>query len=441
MVVWLLPSSSSLPQQPLLSFCPSYKLALRKCNREIRQNCTKRPQVLPLANGETVAGLRLFVLSDLHTDYSENMTWVKSLSTTRHKKDVLLVAGDVAETCKKFIQTMSSLKDRFEHVFYVPGNHDLWCRWEKDDYPDSLEKLNKLLEACRRIGVETNPMVVDGLGIVPLFSWYHKSFDREEDITGIRIPALEMISSWPDIPLRLAKRWPVEGADIAVEESSMVDRLSFLKRCLVGRLSGYDKELPSALVFMASQLTSKACKDFHACKWPKELLKEDASLALYFDVMNNKNEDAINEIQQTCSQIISFSHFVPRQELCPEKRMLFYPNLPKIIGSDFLEVSIRSIHQVAGSSSACHVFGHTHFCWDAVLDGIRYVQAPLAYPRERRRRMNGGEDWLPYCIYSGGQFTERLSPCYWSDYYFENPRTPHMMQLAPWVARFYRQSP
>ncbi|KAK2989513.1 hypothetical protein RJ640_005405 [Escallonia rubra] len=247
MVVWLLPSSSSLPQQPLLSFCPSYKIALRKCNREIRQNCTKRPQVPPLANEEAVAGLRLFVLSDLHTDYSENMTWVKSLSTTRHKKDVLLVAGDVAETCTKFVQTMSILKDRFEHVFYVPGNHDLWCRWEKDDYPDSLEKLNKLLEACRRIGVETNPMVVDGLGIVPLFSWYHKSFDREEDITGVRIPSLEM-----------------------------------------------------------------ACKDFHACKWPKELLKEDASLALYFDVMNNKNQDAINEIQQTCSQIISFSHFVPR---------------------------------------------------------------------------------------------------------------------------------
>jgi hypothetical protein len=61
----------------------------------------------------------------------------------------------------------------------------------------------------------------------------------------------------------------------------------------------------------------------------------------------------------------------PRQELCPEKRMLFYPNLPKIIGSDFLEVRIRSIHGSEGNASACHVFGHTHFCWDSVLDGIR----------------------------------------------------------------------
>lgn len=181
-----------------------------------------------------------------------------------------------------------------------------------------------------------------------------------------------------------------------------------------------------------------------------------------------------------------------RPELCPEKRMLFYPNLPKIIGSDCLEGRLRSIHRKDGGSEACHVFGHTHFCWDAVLDGIRYdpytifgfflissiripvgifawwdgyythtsswifldiqyyiqeecyslltcryVQAPLAYPRERKRRMNGGEDWLPFCIYYDGHLEERLSPCYWSDYYSYNKRQPENTKLAPWVARFY----
>ena len=28
--------------------------------------------------------------------------------------------------------------------------------------------------------------------------------------------------------------------------------------------------------------------------------------------------------------IISFSHFLPRIELIPEKRFLYYPNLPKV---------------------------------------------------------------------------------------------------------------
>lgn len=67
----------------------------------------------------------------------------------------------------------------------------------------------------------------------------------------------------------------------------------------------------------------------------------------------------------------------------------------------------------------------------------RYVQAPLAYPRERKRRMNGGEDWLPFCIYYDGHLGERLSPCYWSDYYSFNERQPENTKLAPWVARFY----
>ncbi|KAM7479545.1 hypothetical protein LguiA_027758 [Lonicera macranthoides] len=373
MVVWLVSSCLSLSPQLNHSISLPKKAVFRKCGREIKQSCIKRPQIFPSVNGDAV-GLRVFVLSDLHTDYSENMTWVKHLSSVSYKKDVLLVAGDVAETYKNFVVTMSMLKDRFEHVVYVPGNHDLWCRGAKDDYLDSLEKLTELLDACRRVGVETNPMVIDGLGIIPLLSWYHESFDREKDIAGLRIPSLEMV-----------------------------------------------------------------CKDFHACKWPRELSNVGTSLALYFDAMNNKNQNAINEIQSSCSQIISFSHFLPRQELCPEKRMLFYPNLPKIIGSDFLEARLRSIHKVDGSASACHVFGHTHFCWDAMLDGIRYVQAPLAYPRERRRRMNGGEDWLPFCIYSDGQFAEKLSSCYWSDYYSINPRSPHITQLAPWVAKFYRQ--
>ncbi|KAL3835334.1 hypothetical protein ACJIZ3_010070 [Penstemon smallii] len=339
------------------------------CNKvERRVNLTR--VVKPCTEAETSDGTRVFVMSDLHTDYPDNMSWVKSLS--QRTESVVLVAGDVAETMDNFVLTMSVLKDKFQHVFFVPGNHDLWLRRDKSHYLGSLDKLDKLLDACGRLGVETKPTIVDGLGIIPLYSWYHESFDGERDITGYRIPSLEM-----------------------------------------------------------------ACKDFHVCKWPDRLKSEETSLALYFDSLNDENWSRVKDIQRQCSHIISFSHFVPRQELCPEKRMLFYPNLPKIIGSKYLETRIRSIHGAEGSASSCHVFGHTHFCWDAVVDGIRYVQSPLAYPRERKRRMNGGEDWLPFCIYSGGNFAEKLSPCYWSDYYTVNPRTPEITQLAPWVSKYY----
>ncbi|MQL72226.1 hypothetical protein Taro_004557 [Colocasia esculenta] len=350
----------------------------RRCAAWSRRGCVvARQQALPtshLSHRHGRAGAaRVFVLSDLHTDYEENMAWVRRMSSEEYKGDVLLVPGDVAETYKNFVTTMSMLRRRFRSVFFVPGNHDLWCRREGGIYLDSLGKLKALLDVCRDLGVETSPGIVDGLGIVPLYSWYHENFDKESDVIGFRIPSLDMV-----------------------------------------------------------------CKDFHACKWPQQLSSKDISLALYFDLMNEKNHDSIEEIKRQKCQIITFSHYVPRQELCPEKRMLFYPNLPKIIGSDLLEARLRSIHGIQGKASACHVFGHTHFCWDTVLDGIRYVQAPLSYPRERKRRMNGGEDWLPFCLYNRG-LTDTLSPCWWSDYYRSNKREPDNTDLAPWVARFYKR--
>ncbi|CAL5184940.1 unnamed protein product [Lathyrus oleraceus] len=376
MVVRFSPFSLKLSQQPHNHefSCFSKQVAV-SCSYGLKRFDLRRPQILSSAFGGKSNGLRVFVVSDLHTDYDENLKWVECLSNVKYKDDVLLVAGDVAETYSKFVVTMSLLRERFEHVFYVPGNHDLWCRREGQNYVDSVEKFNKLLEACKRIGVETNPMVVGALGIIPLFSWYHESFDKEEDITGYRIPSLEM-----------------------------------------------------------------ACKDFYACNWPNGLSNGDTSLSLYFDALNDKQTESIKEIQKTCDHIITFSHFVPRQELCPEKRMLFYPKLPKVIGSDPLEDRIRSIHGAQGRehASSCHVFGHTHFCWDAVVDGIRYVQAPLAYPRERKRRMNGGDKWLPFCLYADKKFSRKLNPCFWSDYYSLIPRTPHNTKLAPWVARFYK---
>ncbi|BBG96368.1 hypothetical protein Prudu_005156 [Prunus dulcis] len=320
MVVSIAPYCLSFSQQTCHSNYISKHIALSKYRRDIRRGCLRRPQILPSTLGDAV-GLRVFVLSDLHTDYTENMEWVKCLPTVGYKNDVLIVAGDVAETYKNFIVTMSLLKDRFEHVLYVPGNHDLWCRHEGEIYAsvvhalppptaivhrislltfadlksapltfdddfarmplskqkrpltrsaqisscklgnfisdpsckenlDSHQKLKKLLDTCRGLGVQTSPMVLDGLGIIPLFSWYHESFDREEEITSIHVLPLEM-----------------------------------------------------------------ACKDFKACKWSKELSNGDISLALYFDAMNEKNQSVIKEIQNTCNQIITFSHFVPREEM------------------------------------------------------------------------------------------------------------------------------
>ena len=108
--------------------------------------------------------------------------------------------------------------------------------------------------------------------------------------------------------------------------------------------------------------------------------------------------------------------------------------------------------RVAALQPHLHVFGHTHFGWDAEIDEIRYVQAALATPKERRRRMRtleiGGIASEPLEIYNGARtarFTGRSTAAFaprrhavWSEYYRHTDRTPGDVEPAPWVLEHYR---
>ncbi|CAM6098737.1 unnamed protein product [Calypogeia fissa] len=336
----------------------------------VQIQCDSVPQCKAVA-----AAMKVFVVSDVHTDYETNMDWLRGLSSTLYKEDILICAGDVTDNLETFQTSMTLFKDKFKEVFFVPGNHDLWCRRKDDHVDDSLAKLKTLTDFCHSLGVQTAPANVNGVWIIPLLSWYHQSWDRERDLEGYHIP-------------------PVE----------------------------------------------KKGTDFTACKWPLPLDNLTDSIAQQLDELNVLNLQGIPNLQQTDCQVITFSHFLPRFELCPEKRMLLYPNLPKMVGSDWLESRIRSIHGQNGSPTACHIFGHTHLAWDTTLDGIRYIQAPLAYPKERERGQVGEAKNLPLCIYDsetggliGGPFKSK-----WSEYYRMNKRDPDNQQLAPWVEGHYQ---
>ncbi|CAI7918967.1 unnamed protein product [Closterium sp. NIES-54] len=124
-------------------------------------------------------------------------------------------------------RTFQLLTSAFHHVFFIPGNHELWCRHHdhhthhshhtqhqqhsehtqpsNHDHqrhsqhsntggkggelpagippssvpasPEpftSLHKLTKVLQCCERWGVRTEPMRVGDVWIVPLWSWHHQ---------------------------------------------------------------------------------------------------------------------------------------------------------------------------------------------------------------------------------------------------------------------------
>ena len=109
--------------------------------------------------------------------------------------------------------------------------------------------------------------------------------------------------------------------------------------------------------------------DYHLCKWPETA---DFDPCSHFIALNRAN------IRPYDRPVISFSHFVPRLELIPPPNRLFFKSLPLVSGSVKIEEMVREI------GSAVHVFGHTHINVDRTIDGVRYLQNALRYPRERK---------------------------------------------------------
>lgn len=239
--------------------------------------------------------MRVYAVSDLHTDFRDNLALVERLPLGEHRDDALIVAGDIADSLDTIEATLALLRSRFREVFYVPGNHELWVRAEPGD---SVEKFSRILRLCDTMGVRTRPLRLDDAWVVPLFSWYDAEFDTYRD---------------------------AETRDM------------------------------------------EAWADFHFCRWPEAM----ESKCDHFLAMNEAH------LREYDAPVLTFSHFLPRRDLLPPARYLRFRGLPLVAGCAGLDAQLRA------AGSRIHVYGHSHINNDRVIDGVRYVQNALRYPRDR----------------------------------------------------------
>ena len=267
--------------------------------------------------------MRIFAISDIHVDFEQNRKWLLTLSMMDHTKDTLILAGDITHDPENLQNTLKWLRNRFAHLFFVPGNHDLWLN--NGVFNDSLEKLEYLLNFCRDADIATQPQKIGNkndsypVWIVPLLSWYTQPHEGEDT-------------------LYIQK--PGEDNDNRMWADNYYIRWSFT------RLN------PAFYFYQASQ----------------NILE--------------KEYDA---------PIISFSHFLPRQEMMFSEnrqydleRIKKYDrnppfNFSRVAGSTFIEKQIRAL------KSVIHVYGHQHINRDRRINGVRYVAHCLGYPNERNR--------------------------------------------------------
>jgi predicted phosphodiesterase len=125
--------------------------------------------------------LRIFAISDIHIDFTENLDWLNNLSNFDYKNDILILGGDVTDNIMLFEKAMIELRNRFCEVIFVPGNHDLWVF--RNPLKDSLEKFELIQTINQNCGIRMEPFCFNSILIVPLFSWYDYSFGQPTDKT------------------------------------------------------------------------------------------------------------------------------------------------------------------------------------------------------------------------------------------------------------------
>ena len=111
---------------------------------------------------QTIAAV--LATSDIHIDFPDNQRWLDAL---RHpgRPCALILAGDVCTSLTKLRAAFTKLTSIYTHVFYCPGNHELWTAKAE---ANSVSKFLQILQLCDECGVHTRPAwVAPGAMIAP----------------------------------------------------------------------------------------------------------------------------------------------------------------------------------------------------------------------------------------------------------------------------------
>lgn len=116
----------------------------------------------------------------------------------------------------------------------------------------------------------------------------------------------------------------------------------------------------------ADEYLKAAWADYRHCQWPGH---DDVSLTRLFTERNPSSpQDAL--------RIITFSHFLPRIDLMPERIPAKHRKIYPVLGTTILDSQLRRL------GSTLHVYGHSHVNRRVMLDGVTYINNAFGYPSE-----------------------------------------------------------
>lgn len=295
--------------------------------------------------------MRLYALSDIHVDYVENMNWIKALSRHDFAEDTLIVAGDVTHDMGRLEDAFNILLSRFRHVFYVPGNHELWVM--KGETWDSLEKFYHILAFCDRMGIRTQPGLVgkglEKVWVVPLFSWYTTPEENADSLYLPKVGKDPGLKVWSDAYF---VKWPSFEGNITPAQH-------FLNMNETHIDSQYEHPVVSFSHFLP---------------------RRDVMISL----------DLVDEVSARYKGW-QVGDPPPPSNRAPVDGF----NFSRVAGTLSLDTQIRRL------GSKAHIHGHQHRNRFRIVDGILYASHCLGYKHERQKDLIHAIDQGPALVWDG----------------------------------------
>lgn len=120
----------------------------------------------------------------------------------------------------------------------------------------------------------------------------------------------------------------------------------------------------------ADDYLKAAWADYRACQWPGY---DDIALTRFF---TERNPTSSSPLLQDAKQIISFSHFLPRIDLMPDRIPDKHRKIYPVLGTTVLDTQLRAL------GSRMHIYGHSHVNRRVTIEGVTYINNAFGYPAE-----------------------------------------------------------
>lgn len=274
--------------------------------------------------------MRIATVSDLHTDYAENRQLVVALATEIHRlgADIAIIAGDVSHKNDRIRRVLTAFREVARTVAYVPGNHDVWfdvpnapARADLNTWVRYRDELREVADEAGAHYLPAAPLVQDGVAIVGSCGWYDYSFV---------LPSLR---------------------------GAVNERVLSTKQM-------------DGIMWADARLT--AFRDEHGALMP------DADVARRMEADIGAQLDDVAQ-RADVKDVVAVTHHQAFEAAVRRTGTLPWEFFNAFMGSTSMGERIRACPKVRAA-----VYGHTHFCGDRMIDGIRVYGTPLGYPRERR---------------------------------------------------------